>query len=134
MSESPGKNSGSRPARPITPHARHKPPVRLKPPEPASAAVPAKPTSYAPPTKRSAKRRSGDELYAQRTLIPILLTTGVLFCGIGAGQWMSDADYPFSARNIMWSAVALPVAGGVLLLLAGVNMAYVRRKMGSGAK
>jgi hypothetical protein len=69
------------------------------------------------------------ELYTRRTMIPILLTLGVLFCAIGAAQWLADADYPYAARNMIVSAVALPVLGAVLLAIAGVNMAYVRRRL-----
>jgi hypothetical protein len=64
-------------------------------------------------------------LYPRRTLIPILLTLGVLFCGIGAAQWMTDPDYPFSASNLRWCAIALPVVGIILLALAAVNMSLV---------
>jgi len=66
----------------------------------------------------------------RRTLIPILLTLGVLFVGLGAAQWVIDADYPFSAQNLMWVAVLLPSVGIMLLTLAVMNMRYVG-KMGT---
>lgn len=73
-------------------------------------------------------------LYARRTLIPILLTLGVLFCLIGIGQWMTDADYPFAAQNMMWSAIALPAVGVCLLVIAAFNMNYVRNKLRAARK
>jgi hypothetical protein len=54
---------------------------------------------------------------------------GFLFCLIGAAQWTADADYPFSAANMLWSAIALPAIGAILLVLAIINMVYVKRKL-----
>ena len=68
-------------------------------------------------------------MYVQRTLIPILLTMGLLFCALGAAQWEADPEYPFAAKNLLWCAVALPVAGGVFLLLAVVNMVAVAKAL-----
>ncbi|MGA2233442.1 MAG: hypothetical protein ABSH22_21265 [Tepidisphaeraceae bacterium] len=58
-----------------------------------------------------------------------MLTLGTLFVLIGAGQWLTDQDYPYSAANMIWCAISLPILGAVLLSLAVVNMIYVRDKL-----
>ncbi len=65
----------------------------------------------------------------ERTLIPILLTTGVLFAAIGGAQWLCDPDEAYSAASMRWSAIALPIMGLVLLGMAGMVMMKVRRAM-----
>jgi hypothetical protein len=63
----------------------------------------------------------------ERTLIPILLTVGFLFCLLGAAQWLCDPDAPYSAVSIRWSAITLPIMGLLLLTLAGLLMRKVWR-------
>jgi hypothetical protein len=70
-----------------------------------------------------------DPLRLRRTMIPILLTLGVLLCGLGSAQWLADADQPYSATNLRWSAVTMPPLGVVLLMLAAWNMAFVHRRL-----
>ena len=62
----------------------------------------------------------------ERTLIPILLTVGFLFCLLGAAQWLCDPDLPYSAASMRWSAITLPIMGLLLLALAGLLMKKVR--------
>jgi hypothetical protein len=68
------------------------------------------------------------QLYWRRTLIPVLLTLGVLFTCLGTAPWLIDPEFPFSATNLVWAAVLLPIVGIVLLILAAVNMAYVKAR------
>ncbi|HUB23996.1 MAG TPA: hypothetical protein VL992_01105 [Tepidisphaeraceae bacterium] len=98
---------------------------------PARPSRPERPISSPSPTRiRPVIHPKGpDPLYKRRTLIPILLTLGVLFCGLGGAQWMIDPEYPFSASNLLWSAILLPGLGGILLALAIVNMIEVKRRM-----
>jgi hypothetical protein len=124
----PDHSTPHRPARPEAPPSRSRPAIATpnKPPEPIKA------TTRIPrrhPAHLSARAQILRRLYLRRTFIPIMLTLGVLFCGIGAVQWMSDPDYPFAARNMTWCAIGLPVVGGVLLILAAVNIMYVREKL-----
>ena len=80
-----------------------------------------------PPKLSAASKRSPVQL--QQTLIPIMLTLGLMSCGIGAAQWMADPDYPFSARKMIGCAIALPVVGLLLIALAVMTMRWVRRKL-----
>jgi hypothetical protein len=81
----------------------------------------------------AAPRRSFNQvmqsLSARRTMIPILLTLGVALPLLGAAQWMIDPEYPFSARQMLWAAIGLPVIGLVMLGIAALNMANVKREM-----
>jgi ribose/xylose/arabinose/galactoside ABC-type transport system permease subunit len=64
---------------------------------------------------------------AARTLIPILLTLGLLFSALGTAQWLCDADEPYSAASMRWSAITLPIMGLLLLAIAGLLMGAVAR-------
>jgi hypothetical protein len=89
--------------------------------------TPVKPPIVAP-------KAGHDPLRWRRTLIPILLTLGLLLFGLGAMQWFTDPDQPFSAVNMRWSAIAMPPLGLALLATAAWNMAYVRRQLISAAR
>ena len=117
-------------------------PKSARPLHPTQPTRPSGPTSDNPPlrtnspilsavplAKRSARAQVLRQLDRRRTFIPILLTTGGLFCLIGAAQWLTDADYPFSATNMMWSAIALPGLGVLLLAMGVMNMIHVRRRL-----
>jgi hypothetical protein len=107
----------------MTPSAPRDRPARPSRPErPISSPAPA---AARPP----AKRKVPDPLYKRRTMIPILLTLGVLFSGLGGAQWVIDPEYPFSASNLIWSALLLPALGAVLLALAILNMLHVKRRL-----
>jgi hypothetical protein len=67
----------------------------------------------------------------QQTLIPIMLTLGLLSCGIGAAQWLVDPEFPYSAQNLIGCAIALPAAGVLLLGAAVLTMRQVARKLRS---
>jgi hypothetical protein len=91
---------------------------------------PANPTGQSDPsaTFRSAPvsiPRRLNSLYLRR----VFMTLGTLFLIIGAGQWLANADFPFSARNMMWCAIALPALGLLLLGTAAMNILYVKRKL-----
>jgi hypothetical protein len=111
----------TRPVRPGTPPrpTSDNPSAQIKSPILSAASLP----------KRSARAQVLRQLDRRRTFIPILLTTGVLFCLFGAAQWLTDADYPFSATNMTWSAIALPGLGVLLLAMAVMNMLHVRGKL-----
>jgi ribose/xylose/arabinose/galactoside ABC-type transport system permease subunit len=65
----------------------------------------------------------------QRTLIPIALTLGLLLFALGAAQWLAGDDQPYSAAAMRWSAIALPIMGLLLLVLAATLMISVKRKL-----
>ena len=88
----------------------------------------------APDASVFAPRRSTRDLVTERrlrnrrTLIPILLTCGVVMPAIGALKWLRGAESPFSVWPI-WAPLALIGFGIVLLSLAIVNMMQVRQLM-----
>jgi hypothetical protein len=88
----------------------------------------------APDASVFAPRRSTRDLVAERrihnrrTLIPILLTCGVLMPIVGALKWLRGPESPFSAWPV-WAPFLLVACGLVLLLLAFANMMQVRRMM-----
>jgi hypothetical protein len=114
-----------------------KPPAVAPPPSnPASQPAPA-PTAHSPHLAlppgfvEAARARAAalQKLQLRRTFIPIMLTLGTLFLFIGAGQWLTDQDYPYSAANMIWCAITLPILGAILLVMAVANVLYVRDKL-----
>jgi hypothetical protein len=79
----------------------------------------------ATPTSRPGGTRS---LYFRRTMIPILLTCGLIFPALAAMWFTSDRDHVVR-RTGPWLPVTLVALGAVFLLLAVVNMAQVKHLM-----
>lgn len=106
--------------------------------ESASEPAPAPPDPQAAP---SAPRQSAAQLIARRqllrrlnlrrTLIPVLLTFGVLFPVFGILQFLIDPDSPLSAHHAMWMPLSLFTFGAVMLALAVMNILYVRDQLAS---
>lgn len=69
----------------------------------------------------------------RRTVIPILLTCGVLLIGIGALRWVGGADSIFADMSIPLSAT-LCGCGLFLLLVAVLNMLQVKAELAAAAK
>jgi hypothetical protein len=94
--------------------------------------VPApEPEVFAPhaPAKKPAKSVGvPNSLAFRRTIIPILLTCGVLLFGIGLLKWIGGADSLFSDMATALSAT-LCGAGAFLLLVAVLNMLQVKAEM-----
>ena len=88
----------------------------------------------APDPSVFAPRRSTRDLIAERrihnrrTLIPILLTCGVLMPAVGSLKWLMGPESPFASWSI-WAPVALGACGAVLLTLAVANMLQVKHLM-----
>jgi hypothetical protein len=68
----------------------------------------------------------------RRTLFPILLTRGVMLPAMGAVPFVVSADSPFAAVQPS-VAITVMAVGGVLLLLAVVNMLQVRHELALAA-
>ena len=69
--------------------------------------------------------RQAPTLSFQRTLIPVLLTCGVLLIFTGAMRWVAGDDSPFGTFSGPLSLIML--VGGALVLFVGVlNVLYVR--------
>jgi hypothetical protein len=77
------------------------------------------------PTSRAGGTRS---LFFRRTMIPILLTCGLIFPALAAMWFTSDHDHVVR-RTGPWLPVALVALGAVFLLLAVINMAQVKHLM-----
>lgn len=68
-------------------------------------------------------------IHTRRTMIPILLTCGVLMPAVGSLKWLMDDGSPFAAWPA-WPPVVLAACGLVLLALAVANMVQVRHTIG----
>jgi hypothetical protein len=140
MSEPPPKPQSPRKQRPLAPTQRN--PDADAPPESRlqivddddAALIPelaperlASASRYgaARPTSRPGGTRS---LYFRRTMIPILLTCGLIFAALAAMWFTSDHDHAVR-RTGPWLPVALVALGAVFLLLAVINMAQVKHLM-----
>src|SRR5580698_2985355 len=82
-----------------------------------------------PGLRRPGENAHGAGLYFQRTVIPVMLVLGAILAALGAAQWTAPADQAYSSENLRWSAIALPVLGLQLLVLAALNMISVWRKL-----
>ena len=88
----------------------------------------------APDASVFAPRRSTRDLIAERrihnrrTLIPILLTCGVLMPAVGSLKWLRGPESPFATWPT-WAPLVLVGCGVLLLLLAVANMVQVREMM-----
>jgi hypothetical protein len=67
-------------------------------------------------------------IHTRRTLIPILLTVGVLMPLVGGLKWLRGSDSPFAAWPL-WAPVVLFLCGLLLLTLGYANMMQVRQMM-----
>ena len=95
-------------------------------------AAPAPDPSVFAPRRPTRDLRADRQLHSRRTLIPILLTCGVLMPAVGALKWLRGPESPFAAWPI-WAPLVLAGCGLVLLLLAVVNMMQVRQMMRAAA-
>jgi hypothetical protein len=69
----------------------------------------------------------------RRTVIPILLTCGVLLIGIGALRWIGGAESVFSDMSTSLCA-ALCGVGAFLLIVAALKMLQVKSELAAAAK
>jgi hypothetical protein len=88
------------------------------------------------PAKEPAPRRSigvprSHEF--RRTVIPILLTCGVLLIGIGALRWIGGAESVFSDMSTPLCATLCGV-GAFLLIVAALNMLQVKAELAAATK
>ena len=97
--------------------------------------VPApEPEVFAPHAPKAPAGAGGIRSLAfRRTVIPILLTCGVLLIGIGSLRWVAGPDSVFAETSIPLSA-ALCGTGCFLLLVAMLNMLQVRGDLAAAAK
>ena len=82
-------------------------------------------SSQAPAAKP--KRRSGSAAGLRRTMIPILLTTGLMLFVMAGGRWIVPEDAAL-AQMPGWSAAVLIGLGVLMLILAALNMMAVHHE------
>ena len=93
----------------------------------AAGAAPATPAG--PPVGAGLAKR----LAFRRTVIPILLTCGVLLIGIGILRWIGGEESIFNDMTIPVSA-GLCGTGTFLLLVAFLNMLQVKAELDAAAQ
>jgi hypothetical protein len=130
----------ARPARPEAPSAwiEESPPVEVPPAqseEPVfvaddddDAAVAPAPEPAVFVSKKSAVSLHGPSIEFRRTLIPILLTFGVALPATGIWWFTLDSESPIKVLGLFFP-ITLMVLGVMLLALAAMNMAQVKRLM-----
>jgi hypothetical protein len=96
-------------------------------------AAPAPDASVFAPRRTTRDMLSDRRTRNRRTLIPILLTCGVLMPIVGSLKWLRGVDSPFAAWSI-WPPIALSACGLVLLTLAAANMIQVRKSLPRGGR
>lgn len=108
---------------------------------PASQTVPTTPTgrplvptveavrgALAPPVVEP--KRTGRSLAFRQTIIPPLLTGGVMLLILGILPFVTPADSPFGAmRSRAWIAFFFMAVGVLLLIVAGFNMMAVKQQL-----
>lgn len=134
---------------PQPPKARPAVPPQLRPLEPAAPAqveepqpdfavydddsviVPAPPIDALAQTHHHAaraKRQYLRSISARRTFIPVLLTVGVMLIVAATVRYFVGEDAPLATLP-KWSSVAGYAAGGLLLIVALLNMLQVRSEL-----
>lgn len=83
----------------------------------------AHPPHHAPASTRSTAERT---IRFRRTVIPIMLTSGMLMVAATVLKYTVHADAPLAAMPT-WTAVLLLAAGVALLVVAGLNIAQADR-------
>jgi hypothetical protein len=146
---SPTGAPGSRPKAPLRPAAT------LRPAVPPPIAVPQAPAEQIPPqdqfvfeaedsvimpempvealahpTHQVARERMRylRSIGVRRTFIPILLTLGVMLLAASTVRYFVSDDAPLSALP-KWSSLVGYIVGGMLLLVAGLNILQVRSEL-----
>jgi hypothetical protein len=71
--------------------------------------------------------RNPNPLEKRRTLIPILLSCGLILIFVGTFVLLSGPETAMSDLFPTWAAITLLVLGGVTLMLTGINMLYVQQ-------
>ena len=69
-------------------------------------------------------------VFFRRTMIPMLLTCGLMLPALAALWFATEDDHVVRGTGI-WLPVTFIVLGAIFLLLAVVNMAQVKHMMGS---
>lgn len=121
-------------------------PGRARPATPVRAAAPLQPDQVehvesaetydsvkeATPGKPPVKTPRSRTLGFRRTVIPVLLTTGLMMIVMGAARWFIDEEAPL-ARMPVWVVGVLLGAGAVFVALGVANILFVHAEMNRSA-
>ena len=80
------------------------------------------------PRQSTAALMARQRLEQKRTLIPILLTVGVLLPAIASLKWLAGSDSVFAELEL-WVPVVMAAAGVMLLGVAAMNIMQVRHEL-----
>jgi hypothetical protein len=75
-------------------------------------------------------RRRDDPLFIRKTLIPILLTFGIILAGGGFLLLCGSDDNALPDLFPAWTPVALFVLAAIFLILGGLNMLSIKLRQG----
>jgi len=95
--------------------------------------MPALTPEYLISTRRAAASRAQvkhqqETLRTRRTIVPILLTLGVMLPILGGLWFVTDEDSPFRALSI-FVPIGLIVAGLIVLVVALLNVSYLSKSL-----
>jgi hypothetical protein len=115
-----------RPAAPPPPQPQAYDPQQYAPEQHVDERTPAHVTATVPPTTR--KTPMSRTVGFRRTVIPVLLTTGVMMLVMGAARWFVDEEAPL-ARMPIWVVFILLAAGAMFVALGMANMLFVHAEL-----
>jgi len=122
----------AKPARAPRPDRPSAPPRAAVESDIVSMDVPAQPSATAATSLSPEELEAARALDRKRTMIPILLTIGLLLLIAGAARWVVAEDSAFRLFNNVVS-LALLGLGGLLLGVAVLNMLQVRDQLAAAA-
>lgn len=130
----PDRPAAARPAAPSRPAATARPasPERAAAPSTATSRRPATPDVRSP-ARPAARQPAGPEpifarLSFRQTIIPPLLTGGLLMIILGVLRFVAPSDSPF-AFIPLWVSIMVLVLGALLIAVGALNMYQVRRQL-----
>lgn len=80
-----------------------------------------------PRAPRAPRKLLSRSLFFKQTMIPILLTVGVILAGLGGWLMSMGEDSPLV--NAVWIPIALLAFGGLMLIFAVVTMLQVKNQL-----
>lgn len=82
-----------------------------------------------PRPPRAPRKLLSRSLFFKQTMIPILLTVGVILAGLGGWLMSMGEDSPLA--NAIWIPIALLAFGGLMLVFAVITMLQVKAQLDS---
>jgi hypothetical protein len=89
---------------------------------------------FKPHRKAPIPRKKKDALQTRQTMIPIMLTIGVLLVGVSAVVLVAGSDSIMTDLVPIWGAIILLIGGLASLGMTAVNMMAVKKALDAAAK